>query len=142
MGLLLMACDRSAATGQQADPKAATVPASPAATAAPVVAPWPVGSWHAQLEPGALQLTIESSGEVRGTFDHRGAVAHVSGVYEPEPAVLRLKVASTTFYGTLVCTRQGETWVGPLRATPHAGAAFENDAGPFGEQWDVTLVRF
>jgi hypothetical protein len=101
-----------------------------------------VGSWRAQLPHGVLQLTVHETGEVRGTFDYQGAVATVSGTLEPEPPMLRLKVSSTTFYGTLVCARQGETWVGQLRATPQAGAAFENDAGPFGEQWDVTLRRF
>lgn len=88
-----------------------------------------------------LELVINESGGARGSWDRQGQTIAVSGLYEPEPAVLRLKFMSRTFYGTLVCTRQGETWVGRLQATAEAGAPFENDAGPFGEQWDVKLLR-
>jgi len=113
-------------------------------SAAPVKAPapWPVGTWQAQLEPGAMKLTINEAGEARGSLEYQGGPVDVSGLYEPEPGALRLKLASRTFYGTLVCTQKGETWVGQLRATPQADAQVKVDAEPFGQKWDVTLERF
>jgi len=140
VGLVLIACERKPKPEQKV--AAVVVPtASPRPSPAEPPAPWPVGTWQAELEPGVMKLVMTESGEVSGSFDYRGDPVHVSGLFEGEPVMLRLKLTATAFYGTLVCLREGDTWVGQLRASPQAQAQFENDAGPFGEEWSVTLHR-
>lgn len=128
-------------SGEPGQPPAAGSVRAPA----PPLPPY-VGRWRGSGGYGELDVSVDEHQLARGAFrSAQGAApqraAQVTGMYDAEQDVLRVRVVGQELYGSGVWRRDGEAWAGKLRASLQPAGPLMDDAGPFGEEWDVVLTR-
>lgn len=144
----MSACGCDHATEQQAHkPAPATAKATKpvGATATPQV--WYEGSWQGRAtvgERGAvlgeLSINIDRAGQAVGEFKSGSGQSRVSGLKD-EGDELRLRLTGGQYYGTLVCRREGERFVGELVVSGPGTMDLGLDPPRFGSSTNVVLER-
>jgi len=138
--LVLLGCDGS----KKPQP---SLPATAAATqqvkpvAPPAPTPWYQGKWRAQLEVGQLSLEVTADGAVVGELKTARGLSELLGHKDAEADVLRVRLLGPEYFGTAVCERKGEHWLGEMRASNNEPVDLSVTPPRFGALWQVDLER-